>query len=461
MEACGRRFPAMDPEQGVEAVRMATGKRSGTERGHRVAWVALLLGVAGWQGAFAPAAGAEPPRVVAADASVQAAAEPAKAIGVELQPRREWRFEEDGVVFDNRLPDARLNGVERIRRHRYRITVAPETQPINPSPWYGFEVRSAQPRTLRIEFRYAAARHRYSPWLSEDGGAHWRRAGEREFRADRGGGPLLKVAVGPHPLRVFAQPPVGLEDVRTWTESLARRVPLRDEVVGRSVQGRPLHLLSFGDPAARDVLLVLGRQHPPEVTGMRALMAFVDALAGDSAEATAFRASHRVLVAPVVNPDGVAEGHWRTNLGGTDLNRDWGVFREPETRALRDALWREIDGAGRRVVFALDFHSTWHDVFYTVTEDPARAPGGVLRAWMDAMQARYPGRIRESASAASSAVFKNWAFRRFGAPTVTYEVGDNTGREALDELARFAAAELMRLLQAAPAQAGTRSGAVP
>ncbi len=422
---------------------MATGNRNCRtpggmrSRALQVLWWGLLL----WSGAAAAGQSVAGVERVGADAH---------AIAVALQDRREWRFTQDGVAFDNRLPDARLNTVERLGRNRYRVTIAPETQPINPSPWYGFAVTATQPRNVRIEFHYTAARHRYHPWLSDDAGRQWRRATEHEFGTDRSGTAWLRVQAGPQPTRIFAQPPVGLDAVDQWTAALAQRVPVQAEVVGHSVQGRPLHVLAFGNPQAERVVLVVGRQHPPEITGMRALMAFVDALADDGAEAAAFRAQHRVVLIPVVNPDGVVEGHWRTNLGGTDLNRDWGVFREPETRALRDALWYAIDGAGRKPVFVLDFHSTWHDVFYTVTEDPARAPGGVLRAWMDAMQARYPDRIREAPSAASSAVFKNWAFRRFGAPSVTYEVGDNTDQATLDGLARFAAAQLMQVLAPPP-----------
>src|SRR3546814_3568433 len=64
------------------------------------------------------------------------------------------------------------------------------------------------------------------------------------------------------------------------------------------------------------------------------------------------------------------------------------------------------------------------------------------------MQQRYPGRIRESASpSGNSAVFKNWAFRQYHAPTVTYEGGDKTGSEQMHELATLAADREMRILR--------------
>ena len=39
-----------------------------------------------------------------------------------------------------------------------------------------------------------------------------------------------------------------------------------------------------------------------------------------------------VIVYPLMNPDGVDEGHWRHNTGGIDLNRDWAHYNQPETR---------------------------------------------------------------------------------------------------------------------------------
>lgn len=407
-----------------------------------------------WQVLLAATLLAAMPAVTAQTAQASAPATAATAGGVahgsaRMQVHRTWAFAADGVTFSNRMPGARLNAVQRLGPDRYAVTIEPESLPINPSPWFGFSVVARQPGRVSIEFRYAHGFQRYWPKLSTDG-VHWRAALSDEFVKTADGRNLLRVAVGTQPLRVFAQQPILPADFARWEDGLNDKVSVRTRVIGHSVQGRPLHMLAFGAADARQVLLVIGRQHPPETTGSEALMSFVDQLVADTPLARRFRKHVLVLVVPLMNPDGVVEGNWRGNADGKDINRDWGPFNEPETRAVRDMLRRRLDGQDRTLGFAIDFHSTWSDVFYTVKEAPSRQPGGVLRRWVDVMQARFPGRIREKANAAKSTVFKNWAYTRYHAPTVTYEVGDRTSARQLDTLATFAADRMMQLLTPRP-----------
>src|SRR5690606_25936602 len=132
------------------------------------------------------------------------------------------------------------------------------------------------------------------------------------------------------------------------------------------------------------------RQHPPEVTGHYALEAFVERLLGRDTAASHFREKFHVYVIPLLNPDGVDEGFWRHNHGGVDLNRDWAAFNQPESRAVRDYLASQLTG-DHQLYFAIDFHSTHDDIYYTV--DPNRAgnlPGFVPR-WLAAITAAIPG----------------------------------------------------------------------
>ena len=93
------------------------------------------------------------------------------------------------------------------------------------------------------------------------------------------------------------------------------------------------------DPAQTQRLLVLCRQHGDEPASTEALLRLIDGVASGG-DLALHSASHVTLyVMPMVNPDGAGAGT-RVNAAGADLNRDWGVFKQPETRAVAAAVKR-------------------------------------------------------------------------------------------------------------------------
>lgn len=123
------------------------------------------------------------------------------------------------------------------------------------------------------------------------------------------------------------------------------------DVIGTSVEGRPLHQVVLGD--GPHVLWVVGRQHGNEPTGGEAILQVVPLLADEDAALPddappVLKAvlEHRELlldrvtlvIVPVGNPDGSA-AYQRANARGQDLNRDHWLFTQPESRAMRDAFW--------------------------------------------------------------------------------------------------------------------------
>jgi protein MpaA len=115
---------------------------------------------------------------------------------------------------------------------------------------------------------------------------------------------------------------------------------MSDEVIGRSVQGRPITLVRIGDPAAPRKVLAVGCIHGNEPAG-RGIVA--DLMRASPAADT------QLLLVGDMNPDGFAR-HQRANAHGVDLNRTspehWAgagarPWSEPETRAIRDLILRE------------------------------------------------------------------------------------------------------------------------
>ncbi|MCC6446692.1 MAG: hypothetical protein IT210_24985 [Armatimonadetes bacterium] len=115
---------------------------------------------------------------------------------------------------------------------------------------------------------------------------------------------------------------------------------------GASKEGRDIPLVVLRDPqtpVGKTVrILVLCRQHGDEAASTEAALQWLARAAGGK-EAELIGLLRRVsyFILPVINPDGMVRNR-RDNAAGVDLNRDWGVFSQPETRAVRSVFrkWR-------------------------------------------------------------------------------------------------------------------------
>ncbi|NLY00084.1 MAG: peptidase M14 [Rhodopirellula sp.] len=363
------------------------------------------------------------------------------------QAQRVFHFQSEGVVFRADFSAAAVADCSFLGASEYRVVIRPENEPINNSPWYAFQVTSEQPRAITVRLAYEGGTHRYRPKTSTNG-RDWTLLSEDACRVDRKGcEAVLRLQVGPQSLWVAAQELVAGETLAQWMDSHTQLPSAVKREIGRSLQNRPIDLLEFGNRDSRRFVFILGRQHPPEVTGSLGLMQFVDTLAGDSELAARFQREFFVCVVPLANPDGVEAGHWRHNLGGVDLNRDWQGFRQPETKAIRDKILRLSQEQGRLYLF-LDFHSTNQDIFYTQPDDAVTFPRDFARNWLDAIQARFPDyRVRrEGTSHGGKPTSMRWVYRTFGVAAITYEWGDKTERDRIAKIASGAAEEMMRLV---------------
>jgi predicted deacylase len=191
------------------------------------------------------------------------------------------------------------------------------------------------------------------------------------------------------------------------------------------------------------VIVALTRQHPPETSGQEAWRGFVERLmTRNDAKANAFRSRHRIILAPMPNPDGVDGGNWRLNDGGVDLNRDWGQFTQPETKALAD--WIVQQAGDRRVVSMMDFHSTDRTVIYAPPLESASSTINFLPALKQAFDTRLKTPPEWSYSHnASGGTSKGWALEKLKAPGLTVELWDQISAEDARALGATAADALI------------------
>lgn len=382
---------------------------------------------------------------------------PIKAVSTESRPvQRQWKgvftFPRGDVQFSNQFPGARLNGLTRENDSVYSILITSENTPVNGSPWYAFKVWSKRTRTINIKLTYQqGASHRYNPKVSKNGRDWSAVNGERVKRADDSLSIAyqFRIVVSRDTTWVAAQELYTSADVYKWAATLGRKMSWPLSTIGETHWGKPVMLLKAGNLQSMNRVLIIGRQHPPEVTGQLAEQAFVERVAANDSLATAFRERFLLYMVPLMNPDGVDEGFWRHNSGGVDINRDWQAFHQPETRAIRSLLEKEITGAGNKLWFGLDFHSTHEDIFYIVDPALRGALPGFIKDWLQAFQQRIPGyepNIKPLYTEGPTSTSFSYLFKNYGTEALVYEIGDNTSREFIIQKSKVAAEAMMQLL---------------
>lgn len=354
-----------------------------------------------------------------------------------------------GIQASNEFDGARLNKIEQADT-LIRVTIDPENTPINPSPYYAFKLWSDKTQSITLELNYTDSRHRYYPKLSTDG-ENWERIDSSRFwLAPDTVNAFLRLDLSTDTLWVAAQEIQNSTHVKEWCVEMATHPDVKFEPqVALSKEGRPIMYLEIGKGAIKkkDAIVIISRQHPPEVTGYLAMKAFVEAILEDSPLSNAFRQKYRILIFPLMNPDGVDLGHWRHSTAGIDLNRDWAFYRQPEIREVTTYIVRALKQNKNKAVLGLDFHSTYKDVFYTLSDELESHIDGFKDFWIQGIDQALPDYTpNDSPSGALSPTSKNWFYTQLNAEGVTYEIGDDTPRDFIKVKARLSAFEMMKLL---------------
>ena len=340
------------------------------------------------------------------------------------------------MVIAKDFPTANYHACRVLDEYRFELDVLPEDTPINPSPWYGFrfERLNADSSDVEVILKYDEAPHRYVPKFSKDKKV-WKELSANHIKEIDDYTLTMTIPSALSKGYISAQKILDESMYVDWIANLRSNFPfIQQKTIGFSVAKRPIEALIINPEADRFVVL-LGRQHPPEVSGSVAFMAFVEALlrmkvSRDESSSEAvdrFFRHHAILFVPLLNPDGVQAGHWRHNLQGKDLNRDWFDASQPEIQSVQRYL-SEVVSNGKQVVLHLDFHSTNRDVLYTQMPDDVTNPPNFAVQWLDFVEQRGVAKLPEYAPRplTEQGTAKGFFFKTYGIPSITYEVGDES-----------------------------------
>jgi hypothetical protein len=130
----------------------------------------------------------------------------------------------------------------------------------------------------------------------------------------------------------------------------------------KSLAGNVVDLLEISEDvhsesgSAKASILLSARVHPGETQGSWAIQSCIEFLTSSLPEAKFLRSRFTIYVIPMLNPDGVINGHYRCSMSGQDLNRVWAnpdKNKNPCIWHTRD-LVRTLSSQG--LAFFCDFH---------------------------------------------------------------------------------------------------------
>jgi hypothetical protein len=271
--------------------------------------------------------------------------------------------------------------------------------------WWHVEIGELRPEgeTLNVHIENAGYRAGITPVRSDDGGTSWTRI------AEHSGHSFIVHTKGTTSVRLAKWYPYGMGQFNSWLATTEGDPRVTRSTIGRSVEDRPIVLLSMTDPAVppsgKTRIWIHSAVHPAENTTYFQCEGLVRWLLGDSAEAKELLRLAIVDLVPMANPDGVAHGNYRTNAKGVNVEVEWKAPYDsavPEAVALRSAIEERMGTAqapgSNPIEVLLNLHAAHSSggPFHILHETawPERGVAQVVRTledqWVGFLNARSP-----------------------------------------------------------------------
>ncbi|HNY40216.1 MAG TPA: M14-type cytosolic carboxypeptidase [Bryobacteraceae bacterium] len=231
-------------------------------------------------------------------------------------------------------------------------------------------------------------------------------------------------------------PPYTPAHLEALLASIQAHPQLAVREIGRSVQNRPLRLLTITDPSippgSKKTIWIIARSHAWEAGTSWALEGAVRFLLSVDPAAQSLRARYVFQIVPALDPDGVSLGGVRFNRNGYDLNRNWDLSdpaKMPEIHAAKRAM-EDWLVHGHKIDFFLTLHNTESADYL---QGPLTAGGAATRALGERLHAllqtsthfndpKGPRDFPAEPPTPSRMTADRWVFTRTGAPAFLMEL---------------------------------------
>lgn len=265
-----------------------------------------------------------------------------------------------------------LGRVEQVSEAHFRGAVVGQSDQDgrNRQPsWYSFRIDNAKGREVTVRLTDLIGEYNYKPGalcvrgdtapLVSSDGQTWRHLDKIVVENNEA---TLRVTPDSDAFWVAHLEPYTASRLDRFLDEIRGTPGLEIAEIGKSVEGRPLYVLTIGGDARPGgapppVVWLMCRQHAWEsgtsFVGEGAIRHLL------SKEGAALRSRATFKIFPMLDPDGCAKGGIRFNRNGYDLNRNWDTA-DPESEASR-AKMPEICAAKKILRAARGWFLTLHN----------------------------------------------------------------------------------------------------
>jgi hypothetical protein len=360
-----------------------------------------------------------------------------------------FAFNHSKIIFDASIEGGFLSKVSEIEKNKFELISAAEDYPIDKSPTYAFKLITKEAGKLILDIHFLGAMAPLTPKISHDG-VNW----ETIPCQTEGSDLLISISAKANDTVYIARHPLFCStQMNRWINKIAVDTRVHVKTCGQTVAKRDLKVLDIyqGDAIGKDIIVFMARQHPTEVPGQMAFNTFIETLLANKEYANTFFKNYRIVAFPMMNPDGVDNGHWRNNFKGADLNRHWtDTTSQPETHAAI-AYMRNCMKEGK-IRFAIDFHAQdGGKSSYLISGDSTMTRGYIRTAQKYKQSIDYNLITSyKSFSTIKSPNYSDTWLSKNGVPTITHETWHDAKYPDVISTAKIGADALVEFMLAQP-----------
>lgn len=243
------------------------------------------------------------------------------------------------ILINTSFPGASLGKVEKLGDTEFRLHVQgqyDERGRNRQTTWYYFRMERVRGRELTLTLTDFVGEYNDTPGavpMSDDtvpvwsaDGRTWRHFEQYEWNKETKQA-TLRLRPDADTIWIAHQPPYVPEDLQRLLAEVNRTPHARIEVIGKTVQGRDLHLVTVTDfdmpDAQKKTVWLQARQHAWESGTSYVMDAAMRFITSEAPRAAELRRKVVFKLQPMGDPDGSANGKVRFNTNGWDVNRHW------------------------------------------------------------------------------------------------------------------------------------------